>query len=244
MSIVKYDTLYEDDNIIAINKPSGMLTIPDRHSDNIPCLRNILQKKSNKIFVVHRLDKDTSGVIVFAKNEVSHKYFSELFENRKVEKIYLGLITGKPITIEGKIREPIAENRIKPGTMITHHKGKPALTYYRTIQIFPSYSLVEFNIQTGRTHQIRVHCKHIGHPIACDPIYGDSQPIFLSHLKKRYKQSKNQTDEKPLLSRLALHAYTLSFENKNGQMLHIEAPLPRDIGATIKQLKKLQGLKH
>ena len=237
---VEYDILYEDDNIVAVNKPSGMLTIPDRHNSDIFSLRSILDKRFNKIFVVHRLDKDTSGIIVFAKNEISHKYFSELFENRKVEKIYLGLIVGKPIALEGKIDEPIAENHTKPGTMITHIKGKPALTHYRILQTFPSYSLAEFNIQTGRTHQIRVHCKHIGHAIACDALYGDGAPVYLSHLKKKYKLSKDQLQEKPLLSRLALHSYKLSFKNTNGAELCLEAPLPKDIRALINQLEKLK----
>jgi 23S rRNA pseudouridine955/2504/2580 synthase/23S rRNA pseudouridine1911/1915/1917 synthase len=98
--------------------------------------------------------------------------------------------------------------------------------------------LLEFDLHTGRTHQIRVHCKHIGHPIACDPFYGDGKPILLSSIKKKYKLSKDEEEERPILNRLGLHSFSLSFTDRQGSLVTMEAPLPKDMEALIKQLDK------
>lgn len=232
------DIVYEDDNLVAVNKPSGMLTLPDRHDGELASLRSILQKMFGEIFVVHRLDKDTSGLIVFAKNAETHKYLSQLFENREVNKYYLGLALGTPVPKSGLIDEPIAEHSTKLGTMLIHKRGKASSTGFEVLESFSKYSMVKFHLHTGRTHQIRVHSKHIGHPIAVDPIYGDGKPVLLSSLKKKFKLSKDEIEEKPLLNRLALHAFQLSFEDINGKMLHLEAPLHKDMAVTVKQLSK------
>ena len=118
MPKLPFDVLFEDDDLIAVNKPANMLTIPDRHDGEIQSLRGILQKHFGKVWVVHRLDKETSGVIVFAKNEESHKYLSQLFEGRDIEKIYLGLTLGKPAVESSTIEAPIAENTARLGTMV------------------------------------------------------------------------------------------------------------------------------
>jgi 23S rRNA pseudouridine955/2504/2580 synthase/23S rRNA pseudouridine1911/1915/1917 synthase len=233
-----FDILFEDDHLVAVNKPSGMLTLPDRHDGELQSLRGILQNRYGNLFVVHRLDKDTSGVIIFAKDEVAHKYMSYLFEGRSINKEYTGIVHGTPYPTEGSITEPIAEHPAKNGTMMVHHKGKASHTDYKVLESFSKFSLVQFIIHTGRTHQIRVHCKFIGHPIACDPLYGDGKPILVSSFKKKYKLSKNEEEEKPILSRLALHAQKLSFKNLNGEDLTIEAPLPKDMRALVAQLRK------
>ena len=238
MPKLPFDICYEDDHIVAIVKPSGMLTLPDRHDAELQSIRGILEKQYGKIFIVHRLDKDTSGIIVLAKDEATHKYLSMLFEGRDIEKLYLGLIIGKPIEPIGNINAPIAESTIKAGVMLINKRGKMSSTDYKIIQCYRSYSLVEFRIHTGRTHQIRVHCKHMGHPILCDPLYGDGKPILLSAIKKKFKLSKHEEEEKPLLNRLALHAWKLSFKHMDGKLLVLEAPLPKDMQATIKQLEK------
>jgi 23S rRNA pseudouridine955/2504/2580 synthase/23S rRNA pseudouridine1911/1915/1917 synthase len=122
--------------------------------------------------------------------------------------------------------------------MIVHKRGKASVTDYRLLEEFRKYSLVEFRIYTGRTHQIRVHMQYIGHPIVCDDLYGDGEPVYLSSIKKNYNLSKNELEEKPLLSRLALHAHRLSFIFNN-EKFEFEAPLPKDMSALIQQMRKL-----
>ena len=228
----------ENDDYIAINKPSGLLSIPDREGKEIS-LKIILKEKYGNIFTVHRLDKDTSGLIVFAKNEQTHKHLSAQFEDRTTRKIYMGLVMGTPTEKTGEIHAGIAEHPAKNGTMIIHRKGKESLTDFEVIESFGVYSWVKFRIHTGRTHQVRVHAKEWGHPIVCDPIYGDGQPVLLSSLKhKKFKLSKNELEERPLLNRLALHAAQLSFKAPSGETIELEAPVPKDLRALLQQLRK------
>jgi 23S rRNA pseudouridine1911/1915/1917 synthase len=241
MPKLPFDILYEDDNLIAINKPAGLLTLPDRHDQELQSVRGLLQKQFGRIWVVHRLDKETSGVMVFAKDEASHKYLSKLFEGRDVEKIYLGLVLGQPLDDSGTIDVPIAENPFRLGTMVVHKKGKASQTDYEVQQRFSQYSLLQFTLHTGRTHQIRVHCKHIGHPIVCDEVYGDGKPVLLSSIKRKYRLSKNEEEERPLLNRLALHASRLAFALPNGNMLKLVAPLHKDMQAVLNQLEKAEA---
>ncbi|GAO41523.1 RluA family pseudouridine synthase [Flavihumibacter petaseus] len=231
------EVLKETADYIILNKPAGVLSIPDREQSAVS-LKDMLIRQFGQIFTVHRLDRDTSGVIIFAKNENAHRYLSQQFEARTTEKYYHGLVTGRVYSEEGLIDEAIGEHPSKKGVMTVVRKGKPSLTAYRLLQAFPQFSWMEFRIMTGRTHQIRVHMKHFGHPIACDPVYGDGQPVFLSALKKNYKLGKNELEEKPLLARLALHASKLVFEAPGGEIVSIEAPLPKDLKAVLQQLGK------
>lgn len=232
------DIIFENDDLVVINKPSGMLTISDR-AQSIS-LRDVLNQKYGKIFTVHRLDRDTSGVVLFAKNEETHRYFSLLFEKRKVEKFYQGVVVGNPLNDEGKIDAPIAEHPFIKGKMIINKHGKESLTTYKVIEHHNFYSLVEFKLHTGRTHQIRIHSKNIGHPIACDPLYGEGEPIMLSAIKKKYKLSKLEEDEKPIISRLALHSNKLILELPDGEIKTFIAPLPKDFQALMNQQNKLK----
>ena len=127
--------------------------------------------------------------------------------------------------------------------MIIHRRGKEALTDYEVLEDFSIYSLVQFQIHTGRTHQIRVHMKDTGHPIVCDPIYGDGKPVLVSSLKSRFKLSKDVEEERPILNRLALHSFQLGLKLMNGETIELEAPLPKDIRATLQQLAKRKKLK-
>ena len=215
-----------------------MLTLPDRHDEELLSLRGILEKHFGKILIVHRLDKDTSGVIVFAKDEITHKYMSKLFEGREREKLYLGLVSGKPAETSGTIDQPIAESTTRAGAMVINKRGKASVTDYKVLQSFRTYSLVQFHIHTGRTHQIRIHSKFMGHPIVCDNLYGNNGPVLLSAIKKKFKPGKDVEEEKPLLNRLALHAFKLSFKTADGKAIVLEAPLPKDMQATLKQLEK------
>ncbi len=236
---MKLEIIFENEQFIAVNKPPGLLSIPDRHREEIPSLQKMLTDAYGRIFTVHRLDKDTSGIILFAKDEETHKYLSRIFEERNVEKIYQGLVYGILPNEKGTIDAPIAENPLHKGTMVVHRKGKSSLTDYEVVNAFKNCSLVQLHIHTGRTHQIRVHMKHIGHPILCDETYGDGKPVLLSALKKRYKLSKNEEEERPILSRLALHSYQLRFTDSKGEKHELTAPHAKDMRALIQQLNKL-----
>jgi 23S rRNA pseudouridine1911/1915/1917 synthase len=229
--------IYEDEELIAINKPAGMLSVPDRIQSE-PSLKDFLQKKYEKIFVVHRLDKETSGVIIYAKNEDMHKHLSQQFENRETVKHYAGIVTGSLPKMEGLVDVPVVEHPGKKGVMTTATKGKPSVTGYQVIEDFKTYSLVRFNLHTGRTHQIRVHMKYLGHPLACDPLYGNGEPVFLSSIKKNYNLSKKEDEERPMLKRLALHSEQLTIYLPDGAPLTFEAPLPKDMSALLQQLRK------
>ena len=229
--------IFENEYFIAINKPSGMLSIPDRMQTETS-LKDVLVERYGEIFTVHRLDKGTSGVIVFAKDEATHKQLSQLFEGRDVEKYYLGLVHGKLQNQKETIDAPMMEHPGKNGKMVTHAKGKPALTDYEVEESFRSFSWVKFRIHTGRTHQIRVHMQHIGHSIVGDELYGTGEPLLLSSLKRKFKLSKSEENERPLLARLALHSSLLQF-NLNGEQYNLEAELPKDLRAALQQLRKV-----
>lgn len=233
------DIILETPDFVAVNKPSGLLSIPDRMGVEIS-LKDLLKQKYGQIYTVHRLDKDTSGIIIFAKNETSHKALSALFESREMEKFYLGLVQGQMMNTSGSIDAAIMEHPGKTTKMMTHVKGKPSLTDYEVQEQFRLYSWVRFQIHTGRTHQIRVHMQHIGHSIVCDEIYGDPKPILLSSIKKNFKLAKVAEEEKPILSRLALHSSQLNFMYE-GVDYALEAPLPKDLRAVLQQLKKWKG---
>lgn len=229
--------LLETEDLVAINKPSGLLTIPDRLGKDIS-LKMMLKERYGDIFTVHRLDKDTSGLVVFAKTEEMHKHLSQQFEGRETRKIYNGLVLGKPYQSSGVINEPIAEHPVKKGVMTVHRKGKESITEYEVLESFRLFSWMQFRILTGRTHQIRVHMKHLGHPIVCDDTYGDGKPVFISQIKHHYKLSKEELEERPLLHRLALHASQLTFKDLKGEEINLEAPLPKDLRAVLNQLSK------
>jgi len=235
----KIQILFEDADLIIINKPPGLLTIPDRYAPEKLNLFSHLANKYGKIFTVHRLDKETSGVLCFAKNETAHRHLSLQFESRKIGKIYLVLVEGRLHREEGVIDKPIAAARPHSGKMVISKKGKPAITTYKVVEFFNNYTLLEASIKTGRTHQIRVHFESIGYPLAVDSIYGRKSGFFLSDLKlRKYKLGKGQ-EEKPLMSRLSLHARQLRLLHPvTEEPMSFEASLPKDFKAVIKQLQK------
>lgn len=231
------DIILENDHFVVINKPAGLLSIPDREGKDIS-LKKILQEKYGQIFTVHRLDRGTSGIIVFAKDETTHKFLSEAFEDRTVQKYYLGIVNGTIPEKQQTIDVPLMEHPTKRGVMVTHKKGKPSVTDYEVIEELGKFSLVQFRIHTGRTHQIRVHMQYIGHPIVCDELYGDATPVFISSIKKDYNLSKHEDEERPILNRLALHAERLQFDDPNGNTYSLEATMPKDMRALLQQLRK------
>jgi 23S rRNA pseudouridine1911/1915/1917 synthase len=235
--LLQANIIFENDKFVAVNKPANVLSIPDR-TQSEPSLKDMLIEKYGSIFTVHRLDRDTSGIILFAKDEATHKYLSAQFEGRTVEKFYVALVHGTLQNKTGSIDAPIMEHPVFKGQMVINRNGKPSLTGYEVLEELGKYSLVKFQLHTGRTHQIRVHAKNIGHPVACDPLYGDGKPILLSSIKKKYKLSKHDDEEKPMLNRVALHSSQLKFNDAAGKLFDLAAELPKDMRALIQQLKK------
>lgn len=233
------DILYQDEDIVVVNKPAGIPVIPDRFNTEAPSVNKVLEVQlGQKVWVVHRLDRDTSGVLCFAKNETAHKNLSAQFMAHSVGKFYAGLVMGRVMQQEGRIESPIAEHPVIKGKMVVNRKGKASVTDYKVVEQWPLHTLLQFQIHTGRTHQIRVHMQSIGHPIVADALYGNGAPFLLSAIKKKYRLSTKDEEERPLLSRLALHAYRLIFEDMKGKEVCVEAPLPKDISACVQQLNK------
>ena len=235
---IKPEVIFEDDDLLVANKPSGITTIPDRFGKYVS-LQGLLEKQYGKLFVVHRIDRDTSGIVCFAKNEAAHRHLSMQFQHHEVQKFYKAFVQGKMPYATGDIDGPIAEHPGKPGAMMVSKQGKEALTIFEVEEEFKHVSLLNIEIKTGRTHQIRVHMKHIGHPIVCDDVYGNTAPILLSSIKrKKFKLAKAEDEERPLLNRLALHAWKLSFGDTNGTRVELEAPVSKDLKALLQQFEK------
>jgi len=236
----KLEILHADDQIVLINKASGMLSIPDRYAPEKPNLLTLLKNKYGDIYTVHRLDKETSGILVYARTEEAHKHLSKQFQERTVDKIYLTLVDGQLHEPEGTIDKPIAPHPHISGKMIVTPKGKESRTDWKAVEIFKNFTLVEANIKTGRTHQIRVHFEAMGYPLAVDSKYGRREAFLLSEIKskKKYRLGKDQ-EERPLLSRSILHAFRLTLTHPTtGERLSQEAPLPKDFRAVVQQLRK------
>ncbi|MEQ8707126.1 MAG: RluA family pseudouridine synthase [Phaeodactylibacter sp.] len=236
----KPEIIYQDDELLVVNKPTGLLTLPDRFKpDEKPNLKTQLDQAFGKVWTVHRLDRETSGLLVFALNEESHRSLSSQFQERTVEKTYLAILDGCPSEDQGTIDRPLGPNPAKPGQMMVVRKGKPSVTHFKVIEAFRQFALVSFQIETGRTHQIRVHAASIGHPLAVDAFYGRRENLYLSEIKRRGFQLGKTQEERPLLSRIALHSSQLSFTHPTTQeLLTLEAPLPKDLRAVLNQLRK------
>lgn len=231
------EILFEDEHLIILNKPAGVLSIGDRFNPSKPNLRAMLRKEYGDIFVVHRLDLETSGSIVYAKSEEVHRELSLAFENQQVEKIYHAICLN-PRESSGSITEPIMESSRIRGHYVVHRDGKSAVTHYKVLKTWGTYSLLECHIETGRTHQIRVHMKHIGAPLLVDDKYGVSNNFYLSAIRKKYKRGKFE-EETPLVGRSTLHARTLAFLHPViNQHVAVTAEYPKDIRALIYQFDK------
>ena len=230
--------VFENEEFLIIDKPSGLLSIPDRYDQNKECLSNLLAKKYENIFIVHRLDKDTSGLICFAKNKDSHKALSELFELRDIDKRYYAICEGVPPEESGIIDAPIAHSHSQSGKMVIHSKGKESITKFKTAQEWKRFSLIECKLESGRTHQIRVHLAYIDCPIICDPLYGNLQSLSIQDLKRNSRLSKEEEGFRPLINRTALHSHHLSFKFKN-QEFTFNSDYPKDMKAVVNQLNKL-----
>lgn len=224
---INLDIVYEDNDIMVINKPAGMVMHPsETHKSKTlvncllayyPEMKNIGEDKLRP-GIVHRLDKDTSGLVIIVKNNIAFNYFKNLFKNREIEKKYLTLVKGNLPNEQGQIDLKILRSKSSPKKQsISQSAGREAVTYYEVIKRFKEYDLVEATPKTGRMHQIRVHFNAIGHPVIGDNKYG----------------SKNQLKA---LSRHFLHSYYLKFKLLNGNQKEIKIDLPEDLGKIIKTL--------
>jgi 23S rRNA pseudouridine955/2504/2580 synthase/23S rRNA pseudouridine1911/1915/1917 synthase len=228
--------IYQDENILVVNKPSGMLVIPGRNIYENETLIGILKNQiKQKLWVVHIIDRDASGILVFAKNSETYRNISVQFENSKVRKKYIALLSGVLEENQGTVKKPLV---ISGRGVCIDITGKESITDFKVLENFRSYTLVSALPLTTRRHQIRIHFWSLGHPMAIDDEYGTSDPIFLSSFKRNYKIKKGKT-ENPLISRLTLHAVslTLTLPGSNEEKT-FEATLAKDFEVVVRQLRK------
>lgn len=236
--VKEFEIIYEDDYILVINKSPMVLTIPDRWNDKLPSLQSILKSKYDSIFTVHRLDRDTSGIMVYAKDAETHKYMNTLFEKQEIEKIYHAIVEGQFSEDAIEIDIPISTDPANKGRSIPSARGKASLTKVKLIKNFRNSSLVKCMLITGRHHQIRVHLSAIGHPLLVDNLYGNNTEFLVSSVKKKFNLKKNTT-EKPMMIRNTLHAFSLKFIHPNTkEEVYFEAKYPKDFAATLQVLEK------
>ena len=192
------EIIYEDDNVLVINKPAGLLSMAKGEWTEEPTLEDYG-------LLVHRLDRDTSGVVILAKNEATQSYLRKQFQERKAHKTYYAIVEGRPKLPEAKIDLPIERSIKSPTTFIVSPSGKPSITFYKVTKSNDKYSLLELKPITGRTHQLRVHLKYLGHPILGDRVYGEQKA-----------------------PRLFLHATSLEITLPGGERKTFTSPLPED----------------
>jgi RluA family pseudouridine synthase len=233
-SRIKFQDLivFEDEDFILVNKPPFLSTLEDRN-EKINLLR-LARTYAPDAQVCHRLDKDTSGVLAIAKNPVAYRHLSMQFEKRQVAKLYHALVDGIHQFNEREVDLPILK---QPDGMakISKREGRPAVTYFTSIRSFRHHTLVACKPITGRMHQIRLHISHLGAPITGDELYG-GKPFFLSQVKRKFNLKK-ETEEEPLIKRMALHAFSLEFNDLSESSRLVEAPYPKDLQVLIKQLE-------
>lgn len=238
-----YSVIYNDENILVLNKRSGLLIAADRYDENALRLDLLAEKEFGKLYAVHRIDKDTSGCVIYAKTPEAHRSLSMQFENREVEKIYHCLCWGHPLwqtqTVDSKL---LPDGDLRHRTTVNARFGKPSVTDFKLIGNCGPFSWIEARPRTGRTHQIRAHLQSIGLTILCDPLYsGNQKPLRLSDIKKRWNGDTEV--ERPLLSRLALHAYRLTINHPvTNERITFTAPYQKDMEATRRQLANIFGV--
>ncbi len=239
--------LHEDDDLLIVDKPAGIPVIRDRWDANLPNLKELLQKQYGKkpadseqaVWVVHRIDMDTSGIVMLARHEEAHRRLNRLFQERLVEKTYLAVTSGIPQPDRGEISAPMEEHPSRKRRMRIARKGKAAVTRYETLETFRRFALLQLSPISGRTHQIRLHLQHIGAPLAVDPMYGSHAALDISMLKRSVSPRRDDAPISPLINRLTLHASRLRFKHPFSEtQVDIEAPLPKDFSALLKRLRK------
>ena len=248
---IPLEILFEDDDVVVVNKPPGMVVHPAR-GHWAGTLAGALQFRFgptlsvagglNRPGIVHRLDRDTSGAILVARNDVAHAKLSKQFAGRTIEKEYFALVIGNPPCDRDIIDCPIGFHPHVREKMAIRHEGgetRPAQTFYETLERFNGFSAVSAQPKTGRTHQIRVHLNHLGCPVLCDRQYGGRSQISRGEIRR------DPADELILLDRQALHARRLRFLHPvSGERIEVTAPLPADIAAVLDELRKYRAVKR
>lgn len=224
--------LFEDDDFILVNKPPFLSTLQDRlgRPDLLALAREYLPEAQ----VCHRLDKDTSGVLAIAKNPEAYRHLNMQFENRQVGKLYHAVVDGIHNFQDELVDAPIL--KLDDGVVkISRSEGKQAQTWFTALKSFRYHSLIACRPVTGRMHQIRIHLATQRASITGDETYG-GKPFLLSQVKRGYKLKKG-TEEQPFMKRMALHAFSLQFNDMTGTRRVVEAPYPKDFQALIRQLE-------
>ncbi|TAE20172.1 MAG: RNA pseudouridine synthase [Bacteroidetes bacterium] len=227
--------LFENEDYIVINKPPHVSTLHDRKDEGKQNIIDMVREYCPDAQVAHRLDRETSGALAIAKNPEAYRHLAIQFEKRKVLKLYHAVVDGLH-----DFKDVLVDKGILPQNagyvIIDNQVGKPAQTYFNTLKPYRRHTLLECKPLTGRMHQIRIHLATLKASIVHDMRYGGT-PIYLSDLKKKFNLKKD-TDEQPLISRFALHAYELGFHFLNDEWHTFTAPYPKDIKALIAQLEK------
>lgn len=240
---MKLDTeqlvLFKDHDLLVINKPAGLLVLPDGYDPEATHLKDLLTPEFGELWIVHRLDRQTSGVLLLARTPETHRALNIQFENRQVAKVYHAVVVGDPGWTRHTVELPLrADGDRRHRTVVDRQQGKTALTHVRVLERFGEYALIAAAPQTGRTHQIRVHLAALEHPIVADDLYGDGQGLHLSQFKRNYNTSSRKA-ERPLLDRLGLHAFSIDFVHpKRKRNMAFRASYPKDFNAALRQLRK------
>lgn len=238
--------LWEDAHAVAIQKPAGLAAIPGR-AETTSVLEQLAAQmglacsgqEDPRLRVVHRLDKDTSGVMLFAKSRAAQQHLSHQFQNNLIEKEYLALVAGVPVEERGEVDAPLAVHPTDKTRMTVSKHGRPARSLWQIEKRFRGLTLLRVFPKTGKTHQIRVHLQSIGLPLAIDPLYNrqGASELLLSSFKRHYHRSADK-DERPLIARLTLHAEKLRFQDMGNALVEVMAPLPKDFRAALNMLEK------
>ena len=243
---IPLDILHEDSHLLVLNKPAGMLVHPANNVNGGTLVNALLAHCCNDLSgiggverpgIVHRLDKDTSGILVVAKTDVAHRKLSAQFEQHSIKRQYVAVVCGMPTEDTGTIDARIARSRRDRRRMTTvKTDGRHAVTHYEVLERYPQFALVQLTLETGRLHQIRVHLQHIGHPVAGDAIYGGERRALNDADTAALKQTLAQ------LKRQALHARLLGFEHPDtGESLTFSTPMPKDIQRVVDALRTYQN---
>jgi RluA family pseudouridine synthase len=242
--------LFEDEHLLALNKPAGLLTSPDRHDRDRPSLMKLLhraiaegkpwakQRSLSYLMNAHRLEFETSGVILLAKHKPVLVALANLFGSDRLQKSYVALVQGAPAQEAFNVEAKLAPHPARVGLMrVDEKRGKRSQTLFKIRERFQGYTLLECQPLTDRMHQIRVHLRHLGLPVAGDRLY-DGRPLLLSNLKRDYRLKTGQT-ERPLISSAALHAEALALAHPvTGVKVEIAAPLSKDLAVSLRYLRR------